>query len=336
MAGDGGALIGNDPVEDAAREAAGPSAAGGADPMRPSLWRGIWAIIAKDLAIWIRSPAILAVTVRTSLVLVLGLPAVAVGTDPVAIVNLDPGGPAAATLERIAVGYPGFRPHVLDAAVAERALANLQVAAVLTIPPRLSADLAAGRRPTVSWQVRNFNDDGANDLRRALPDGRTTFLASGAAGPDPVRMGVRETDVHTQRVRLVAFQMIAVLAVLLLPAGLVNAGLASAREWQTGSVKELLLSPLPPAGVVVGKVAAGVIAAASSGRWPSRWRCLRGSCRCRARATSRWPWPRACGSRTGSSRSRSTCPFTSSFSGAGSWPRPTCPRGCAASRASIR
>jgi ABC-2 type transport system permease protein len=59
--------------------------------------------------------------------------------------------------------------------------------------------------------------------------------------------------------------MIAVLAVLLLQAGLVNAGLASVREWQTGSVKELLLSPVPPLGVVAGKVAAGVIAADSVG-----------------------------------------------------------------------
>jgi ABC-2 type transport system permease protein len=113
--------------------------------------------------------------------------------------------------------------------------------------------------------VRNFNDDSANDLRRALPDVISSFLASGAAGHDPVQIGIQETDIHAHQVSLVAFQMIAVLAVLLLQAGLVNAGLASVREWQTGSVKELLLSPVPPLGVVAGKVAAGVIAADSVG-----------------------------------------------------------------------
>ena len=237
---------------------AGAEAAGGA-----AAWRGILAIIAKDLAIWIRSPVVLAVTVLPSLVLVLvlGLEGVAVSSDPVALVNLDPGGAAASALEHIALTYPGFRPRVLDPAAAERALNRLQVAAVLTIPTGFSQALQAGDHPVLTWQVRNFNDDSANDLRRALPDVVNAFLSSGAAGADPVHIGIRETDIHPQDVGLVAFQMIAVLAVLLLQAGLVNAGLAAVREWETGSVKELLLSPVPALGIVAGKVVAGVLAA---------------------------------------------------------------------------
>lgn len=239
----------------------GGASRGGQTPA--GAWRGVWAIIRKDLAIWVRSPAVLAVTVLPSLVLVLvlALQAVAVGSMPVAVVNRDGGGAAGAALEKAALAFDGFRPRVMTPTAAQTAFDRLQVAAVLTIPPGFSADVAAGRRPTVEWQVRNFNDDTANDLRRGLPDVVSAFLASGAAGPDPVHITVAETDLHSRDVSLVAFQMVAVLAVLLLQAGLVNAGLAAVREWQTGSVKELLLSPVPPIGVVVGKVVAGVIAA---------------------------------------------------------------------------
>lgn len=225
-------------------------------------WRGMWAIVRKDLAVWVRSPVVLAVTVLPTLVmvLVLGLQAVAVGSMPVAVVNRDGGG-AAATLERTALAFPGFRPRVMTPAAAQAAFDDLRVAAVLTIPPGFSANLAAGRQPRLLWQVRNFNNDTANDLRRGLPDVVSAFLASGAAGPDPVRIAVVETDLHARGVGLMAFQMVAVLAVLLLQAGLVNAGAAAVREWESGSVKELLLAPVPAIGVVLGKVLAGVIAA---------------------------------------------------------------------------
>ncbi len=225
--------------------------------------RSIWAIAAKDLAVWVRSPAVLAVTVLPSLVLVLvlGLQSVAVGSMPVAVVNADAHGAAAAAMERAALSYSGFRPQVMTAPAARRAMRSLRVAAVLTIPAGFSADLAAGRQAALDWRVRNFNADTADDLRRGLPDVVMAFLRSGAAGPDPVHIGVAETDLHPRDVSLVAFEMVGVLAMLILQAGLVNAGLAAVREWQTGSVKELLLSPVPRIGVVLGKVVAGVVAA---------------------------------------------------------------------------
>jgi ABC-type multidrug transport system permease subunit len=44
---------------------------------------------------------------------------------------------------------------------------------------------------------------------------------------------------------------------LLTISGLINGGLATAREWESQTVKELLLSPTPRAALIVGKVLAG-------------------------------------------------------------------------------
>lgn len=227
----------------------------------------MWAIVKKDLAVLLRRPVALIVTIVPALVLVLVLllEAGAVGSYPVAVVNLDPGGAAASTLVGDALGYNGFRARTMTAAAAEAAFGRLQVAAVLTVPAGFSAALAAGLHPAVTWQVRNFNLDSTNDLRRGLPDVLSAFLRSGAAGPDPVKVALRETDLHAHEPSLVAYQLVPVLALLLLQAGVVNAGLGAVAEWQTGSVKELLLSPVPAGAVVAGKVTAGVLAAMAVG-----------------------------------------------------------------------
>jgi ABC-2 type transport system permease protein len=227
-----------------------------------------WAIVKKDLASWIRTPATIAVTVLPALLLlfVLILQAAAVTGSPVAIVNEDHGGAAAAKLQSIAEHYDGFyKADIMSPKAAEDAYGKLQVAGILTIPAGFSADLAAGRQPTLRWQVRNFNNDTANDLRRALPDVIHQFLKSGAIGPNPMHIHVQEQDLHSQDASFVGFNLIAVVVMLVLQAGVVNAGLAAVREWESGTVKELLMSPTHPLTLIAGKVGAGVIASVIAG-----------------------------------------------------------------------
>jgi len=229
--------------------------------------QAVWALVRKDLAVWIRSPAVMAVTILPPLVLmlVLALQSVSVTSVPVALVDQDPGGQAATALLHAAEAFDGFRPQVLTPEAALQAFARLQVAAVLTIPAGFSANLAAGRQPTLQWQVRNYATDSTNDLRRALPDVVTAFLQSGAAGKNPIGVSIAEQDVHPHDASLVSFEMIGMLALLLLQAGLINAGLAAVKEWETGSVKELLISPASPLNIIAGKVIAGVLAADITG-----------------------------------------------------------------------
>ncbi len=226
--------------------------------------RALAAIVRKDLAVWLRSPVILAATLLPALVLilVLVLEAAAVTAEPVAVVNLDGHGAAAASLEHIALRFDGFRAEALTRAQARLAYERLEVAGVLTIPAGFSARIRARRRPTLIWQVRNFNNDSANDLRRGLPDIVNTFLASGVVpGRNPVRVTIAARNLHPRNAGFVAFELVAVITMLILQSGTINAGIAAVREWETGSVKELLLSPATPLTIILGKVLVGVVAA---------------------------------------------------------------------------
>lgn len=227
-----------------------------------------WSIVKKDLAVWIRSPATLAVTILPALILmlVLVLQAAAVTGSPVAIVNQDAGGQAAQKLQSIAQHYNGFyKAPLMTLSEAEQAYQKLQVAGVLIIPKGFSSELAAGHQPTVDWQVRNFNNDTANDLRRALPDILSQFLHSKAVTTNPLHIQVQEHDLHAKDASFVGFNLIAVVVMLVLQAGVVNAGLAAVREWESGSIKELLMSPARPITVIVGKLVAGVFASDIAG-----------------------------------------------------------------------
>lgn len=226
----------------------------------------VWAVARKDLALWVRRPSIIGVTIFPPLILllVLVLQAASVTSEPVAIVNQDTGA-AATALQKIATGYDGFSSRVEPAAVARGDYRDLRVSSVLTIPKGFSAAVAAGRHPAVRWQVRNFNADSTNDLERSIADVLTQFMATGVAGPDPVHLTASETDQHAGDAGFVGFQLVAVLVMLLMQAGLINAGLAAALEWRTGTVKELILAPVSSATLAVGKVVAGAIAADIAG-----------------------------------------------------------------------
>lgn len=227
----------------------------------------VWTILRKDLSLAMRRPAVSVVTILPALILMLVLimQAAAVTAEPVAVVNLDPACPAARALQRTATHFDGFRTVVEPAGAAHRDYAALRVSAVLTIQRGFCEAAASHQRPVVGWQVRNFNADSTNDLERGVADVLTRYMASGAAGPGPAPVTIDEHDLNARDANFVGFQLVAVLVLLLLQAGLINAGLAAAMEWQTRSVKELLLAPVSSFTLVAGKVLAGVVAADVAG-----------------------------------------------------------------------
>ncbi len=223
----------------------------------------LWAIVKKDIAIWLRSPAVMAVTLlpAIALMLLLVLQAAAVQGSPVAIVNLDKSGRAAMQLENVTTHYGGFySATVMNSTEANHAFQQLSVSAILTIPKAFSYDLSIGKTPNLTWQVRNFNEDTANDLRRALPDLLSQFEKSYSTSSKLPVITIHEQDLHAKDATFIGFNLVAVIVMLVLQAGVVNAGLASVREWESGSIKELLMSPSTALTLITGKVIAGVVA----------------------------------------------------------------------------
>jgi ABC-2 type transport system permease protein len=187
-------------------------------------------------------------------ILVLLVSAASVGRNPVALVVLDDG-PAAQQLTRTLETSEAFKVVRAQPQPADRMLQNLEVSAVITIPAGFSDRFASGQPDPVSIRINNLNLDFTNDLRRSLPAAVTRFYKEQAQSP--ILVGVSETDLRAQDVGLVQFELIPALVLLLTVAGVVNCGLATAREFEDRTIKELMLAPVGPAGLIAGKLLAG-------------------------------------------------------------------------------
>jgi ABC-type transport system involved in multi-copper enzyme maturation permease subunit len=216
----------------------------------------ILAIARKDIGVWMRQPTAVAATVMPAILLVgvLYIGAAAVGRNPVAVVVED-NGPHAQELAGNLEDSDAFNVTLATPDEAAEALESLRVAAVITIPPDFDAAYDNHLPDPVQIRINNLNLDFTNDLRRSLPAAISDFYAD--QPDDPIDIHVQETDVRAQDVGLVQFELVPDLVLLVTIAGAINAGLATAREWEDQTIKELLLAPISRASLIAGKLLAG-------------------------------------------------------------------------------
>jgi ABC-type Na+ efflux pump permease subunit len=219
-------------------------------------WKAVWIIARKDIGVWLRQPSAVAATVLPALVflIVLYFGARAVGRNPVALVVED-NGPHAQQLVQILQHDDAFIITTADAARAAQQLRNLDVSAIITIPAAFDSAYDAHRADPVTIRINNLNLDFTNDLRRSLPAAITAFY--GEQPDSPIRVTVQETDLRRQDINLLQFDLVPDLVLLLTIAGMINAGLATAREWEDQTIKELLLAPISRGSLIAGKLLAG-------------------------------------------------------------------------------
>jgi ABC-2 type transport system permease protein len=226
----------------------------------PGILRPLWALTRKDLGIWLRQPANVMATVAPPLMFLLVefLGAAAVGRSPVALVQLDQGAKGA-QMAQIIHDADVFRlTDAASQAQADALLHNLDVVAAITIPPDFSRRLAAGQPAPLDVEVNNLNLDFTNDIRRSVPDAITQFYA--AQGPSsPIKVTMQERDLRPRDVTFVQYDVLPTIVLLLMLGGLVSSGLATAREWESRTAKELLLAPVPRGVIIGGKVLAGFL-----------------------------------------------------------------------------
>src|SRR6266516_4610030 len=227
--------------------------------------RAIWAIFKKDLTIWLLNRRNLAATLVPPLVflLVQALGAVAVGRSPVALVTLDHD-PKGLQMEQIFHQADMFRITDATPEQAQLLLKDIQVVAVITIPADFTQRVDAHASSPVDVTVNNLNLDFTNDIRRSVPDAITQFYqAQGSASP--IKVTQREHYLRQRDVQLFEYSVLPTMLLLLMISGLVNGGIATAREWETRTVKELLLSPVARGAIIAGKVFASFIITFSLG-----------------------------------------------------------------------
>ena len=240
----------------------------------------ILAIVRKDIGIWLRQPTSIAATIlpAVAFMIILYFGAQAVGRNPIALVT-ESNGPFAQELEKTLRESDAFNVvlRTTSQQSAEEALRQLKVAAVITIPNNFDTNLESHKPDPVAIHINNLNLDFTNDLRRSLPAAITDFYESYSNSSNnkeifkrnssadiittsaPIKIQVKEKDLRQQDIDLLRFELVPNLVLLITTAGIVNAGLAVAREWEDSTIKELLLAPISKATIITGKILSGWI-----------------------------------------------------------------------------
>ncbi|HXX78587.1 MAG TPA: ABC transporter permease [Ktedonobacteraceae bacterium] len=222
-------------------------------------FQAIWIIFRKDLRVILRQPVNIAATLLPPLafVLVNALGAAAVGRNPVALVTLDQGAKGQ-QMAQIIHNADVFRITDATPAQAKALLDNVQVAAIITIPADFTQRVLAHENAPIYVLVNNLNLDFTNDIRRSVPDAITQYYqAQGEASP--IKVTMLETNLRSRDVNLFQYNVLPTIVLLLVISGLINSGLSTAREWESRTVKELLLSPVSRGAIITGKVLAGFV-----------------------------------------------------------------------------
>jgi ABC-type multidrug transport system permease subunit len=221
--------------------------------------RTVWAITRKDIRTWLRQPANAAASFIPPLAILLVelLGAAATGRSPVALVVQDQGRYGAQVAQAM-IQADVFRIQQTDAQHAALLLKQLDVVAVITIPADFSQEVQAHQPSSIDVTVNNLNLDFTNDIRRAVPTTITQFyLTEGNASP--IKVSMREHDLRPRDIASFEYNLLPTIILILMIGGLVNSGLATAREWESRTVKELLLAPTSSGAIIAGKVLAGFL-----------------------------------------------------------------------------
>ena len=181
---------------------------------------------------------------------------------PTAVVMQD-GGPYARQFYAALGEAHSFHLQLASAGAAQQLVNSGEIVAIVTIPPDFDRKLQAHQPARIGLVVNNLNTDMTDDVRRGTRLAITTFYSQ--AFPGQVLVVPEERDAYPRDTGYIPFLSIPVLVIGLMVGGLLQAGTASAREWDKQTVKELLLSPAPRFAIVGGKMlAAGLMSLVSS------------------------------------------------------------------------
>jgi ABC-2 type transport system permease protein len=233
--------------------------------MRSTFVRTVWAMCKKDLRIWLRQPSNVTITVLPALALLFvdALSAGAVGSSPVALVNLDHGA-RGQQMVQVIHRADVFRVHDATAAQAQVLYKDLDVVAIVTIPANFTQAVETHEPTHIGVQINNLNADFTNDIRRAVPDVITQFYQQQGSA-STILVTLQEQNLRSQDIQLFQYSAMPLVVLLLVVSGIVSSSLAAAGEWETRTIKELLLSPTTNAAIITGKVLTGFVTTTALG-----------------------------------------------------------------------
>ncbi len=233
--------------------------------------RAIWAMARNDLAVWRRSPAAIAAALFPALgmgVLVAVLTN-SVGQQPVALVVEGQGRFAKRMARIIKADVDAYLLTEMTAAEAEAALGDQRVAAIIVVPADFDAALPS-RKAAVELYLNNVDIDLSDDIRRSVTRSVAEFDApqlgllgelhgpsAGVLLPNPYRVAVAEQDLRETNVSFLQYQVIPIVILVIISIGLLGTALLTARDFERGTAKMMVLSPAGRLPLVIGRLLGG-------------------------------------------------------------------------------
>jgi ABC-type multidrug transport system permease subunit len=145
-----------------------------------------------------------------------------------------------------------FRLFQASAEDARRQLAAGKIVAIVTIPSNFDASVDHQQPIAIPVQINNLNTDFTEDIRRAIPLSITTFYAR--AFPATINVASHEHDLYPQDTGYISYIGVSILVLALALGGAIQSGTSWAREWELGTMKELLLSSASRWSMILGKM----------------------------------------------------------------------------------
>jgi ABC-type multidrug transport system permease subunit len=237
----------------------------------------LWWIARHDLALWLRSPGLIAASLLPAVGMgaLVALLTLSIGMQPVALVKEGQGPRAEHMVHLLEMDDEAYLLKPMESrADAERALAELRVAAVLIIPENFDEELARSSA-RVELHLDNVVDvDLADDIRRTVTRslaeldapqlgivGELHGPSEGLLLPNPFRVAIAEHDRRDTNVDFFEYELIPILVLIVISIGLLGTGLLVARDFERRTAKLFLLAPVGRGVLVGGRILGGVIVA---------------------------------------------------------------------------
>ena len=230
-----------------------------------------------DVAVWLKSPAAIAAALLPGLgmgILVATLTN-SVGQQPVALVVQGKGRLAARMAKILRADADAYLLTEMTASDAERAIGDQRAAAIIVVPENFD-DAAAGGNAVVDLYLNNVDIDLSDDIRRSVTRsvaeldapqlgllGELHGPSAGVLLPNPYRVAIAEHDLRKTNVSFLQYQVIPIIVLIIISAGLLGAALLTARDFERGTAKMMVLSPAGRLPLVLGRLLGGSLITAA-------------------------------------------------------------------------
>jgi ABC-2 type transport system permease protein len=226
-----------------------------------------------DLAVWLRSPAAIAAALlpAVGMGILVAVLTNSVGRQPVALVVEGKGRLAERMARIIKEDSEAYLLTEMGAVEAERAIGQQRVAAIIVLPENFDEAVAAGNA-AVDLYLNNVDIDLADDLRRSVTRSVAEFDApqlgllgelhgpsNGVLLPNPYRVAVAEHDLRETEVSFLQYQVIPIIVLVIISIGLLGTALLTARDFERGTARMMVLSPAGRLPLVLGRLLGGTL-----------------------------------------------------------------------------